>query len=72
MTASLEKIIRPFQTEDIGPPKLVPAAAPIAGTVRNLIITAGKNGQVKTFSGSYSITITYYYVKKPKEKKQGQ
>jgi hypothetical protein len=58
MTASLEKIVRPFQTEDIGPPKHVPAAAPADGTVRNMILNPGKNGQVKTFSGSYSITIT--------------
>ncbi len=66
----LEKIVRPFQTEDIGPPKPVPVAAPAEGTVRNTIINPGKNGQVKTFSGSYSITITYYYIEKPKEKKK--
>ncbi len=70
MSAGLEKIVRPFQTEDIGPPKPAPVAAPAEGTVRNMILNPGTNGQVKTFSGSYSITITYYYINKPKEKKQ--
>ncbi len=70
MTVGLEKIVRPFQTEDIGPPKPAPVAAPAEGTVRNMILNPGKNGQVKTFSGSYSITITYYYINKPKEVKQ--
>lgn len=72
MTTGLEQIVRPFQTSDIGPPKPAPTAAPTDDSIRNTIINPGNNGQVKTFSGSYNITITYYYVEKPKEKKKAK
>lgn len=68
--AGLETVVRPFQTSDIGPPKPAVVAPPAENTVRNVILNPGKNGQVKTFSGSFNLTITYYYIKKPKEKKQ--
>lgn len=71
MTANLEGIVRPFQTPDIGPAKPVPTAT-ATSVQQNTIINPGKNGQVKTFSGSYNLTISYYYVKKPKEKKKEQ
>ena len=70
MTKGLEGIVRPFETSDIGPPKVAAVAPPADNTIRNTIINPGRNGQVKTFSGSFNLTITYYYIKKPKEKKK--
>lgn len=66
---TLERIVRPFQTGDVSPPKPVPSSD-ASSTSSNVIINPGKNGSVKTLSGSYNITITYYYIKKPKEKQQ--
>lgn len=65
----LEGIVRPFQLDQITPPKPIPQAT-ASSQVRNTIINPGHNGSVKTFSGSYNLTVTYYYIKKPKEKKQ--
>ncbi len=75
MSGTLEGIVRPFQTSDIGPPKTalqggLAATTSTADQPENTIINPGKDGQVKTFSGSFSLTITYYYVRKPKEKKK--
>lgn len=66
---TLERIVRPFQTGDFSPPKPAPSSD-ATSTASNVIINPGKNGSVKTLSGSYNITITYYYIKKPKEKQQ--
>ena len=73
MSGGFERIIRPFETSDIGPPKPAPASggATTSGP-QNTIINPGKNGQVKTFSGSFNLTITYYFIKKPKEKPRQQ
>lgn len=75
MSGTLEGIVRPFQTNDIGPPKTalqggLGSTTSTASQPENTIINPGKDGQVKTFSGSFSLTITYYYVKTPKEKKK--
>lgn len=64
---SLERIVRPFQTGDVSPPKPAPSSAATA-TQNNVVIYPGHNGSVKTFSGSYNLTVTFYYIKKPKEK----
>jgi hypothetical protein len=68
--SGLELVVRPFQTSDISPPRPVPAAGATSATSQNTIINPGKNGNVKTFSGSYNLTVTYYYIEKPKEKKK--
>lgn len=75
MSGALEGIVRPFQTSDIGPPKTalqggLGSTTSTASQPENTIINPGKDGQVKTFSGSFSLTITFYYVRKPKEKKK--
>jgi hypothetical protein len=75
--SGLEGIVRPFQTSDIGPPRspllgslgTSTATSTTADAAKNTIINPGKDGQVKTFSGSFSLTITFYFIKKPKEKK---
>lgn len=66
---SLERIVRPFQTGEVSPPRIVPSSEATA-TQDNVVINPGARGSVKTFSGSYSLTVTYYYIKKPKEKQQ--
>ena len=76
MSGILEGIVRPFATGDIGPPRMalqggLGNSTATANAPDNTIINPGANGSVKTFSGSFSLTITFYYVKKPKEKKKG-
>jgi hypothetical protein len=76
--SGLEGIVRPFQTSDIGPPRSPllgslgssTATSTTADAAKNTIINPGKDGQVKTFSGSFSLSISFYFIKKPKEKKQ--
>lgn len=78
MSGTLEGIVRPFQTGDIGPPKtpllgsLGSSTAATSSAPANTIINPGANGTVKTFSGSFSLTISFYYIKKPKEKQRDQ
>ncbi len=68
---TLERIVRPFQTGDISPSKPRPISEATAEQ-NNVIINPGHAGTVKTFSGSYNLTVTFYFIKKPKEKKSGQ
>ena len=63
---SLEGIVRPFSTPDITPPSPVPIAQEVP--VSNVVINPGKGGSVKTMSGSYNLTVTFYLIRKPKEK----
>lgn len=70
--SGIEGVVRPFQTEDIGPPKIAPSAdvTDSANAPANVIINPGKGGNVKIFSGSFNLTITFYYVRRPTEKRQ--
>jgi hypothetical protein len=72
--STLEGIVRPFQTNEIQPPKtaLTGNATDTANQPANLVLTPGKGGNVKTLSGSFNLTITYYRVNKPKEKPKPQ
>jgi len=65
---SLDGIVRPFQTP-VYTPAPVPPAASESKTPDNVKIICGENGGPKTFSGTVSLTITYYYQKRPTEKK---
>lgn len=68
MTGSLEGVIRPFETGDVSPAKPLPQGeAPEPPD--NLVIEA-KGSPPHTFTGNFSVDITYYHVKKPKEKKR--
>lgn len=67
---TLERIVRPFQTGDISPSKPRPISEATAEQ-NNVIINPGHAGTVKTFSGSYNLTVTFYFIKKPKEKRAG-
>ena len=65
MSTALESVIRPFQTPDIAPSV---SAQPQIVAAKTVIINPGKGGGVKTFSGAYDLTITFYMIKTPKEK----
>ena len=65
MTTNLEGVIRPFETLDITPSQ---AAQPQIVGAKTVIINPGRGGGLKTFSGVYDLTMTFYMVKTPKEK----
>ena len=70
-TPGLEGVVRPFQTGDIQPAKAPSVGeTTTANAPANLVLEPGKGGGVKTLSGSFNLTITYYHVNKPKEKKR--
>lgn len=68
--SALEGIVRPFQTSDIQPAKTPSAgnATDTSNAPANLLLQPGKGGNVKTLTGAFNLTITYYAVNKPKEK----
>jgi hypothetical protein len=68
---SLEKIIRPFQTREISPPRIIMNPATLARQTgeKPVTITIGKSHNVKTLNGSETIDVTYYMKKWMKEKK---
>ncbi len=71
---SLEKIVRPFQTREVTPPRIVltgnqistPSAVTSTDTVK---IVIGKSGSIKTVNGSETIDVSYYMKKWMKEKR---
>ncbi len=63
----LEGIIRPFETGNISPAKPAPVGE---GDQPDNVVIQVKGTPPKTFSGQFSITVTYYHVRKPKEKKK--
>ena len=64
MTTGLEGVIRPFQTQEIAPSL---RAQPQIVAAKTVIINPGRGGGVKTFSAGYSLDITFYMIKTPKE-----
>jgi hypothetical protein len=68
MSGNFDGVIRPFQLPNFAPPQFSPASQYIPN--RNPVITAGTQGSVKTLGGSYSLTITYYMIRRPKEETQ--
>lgn len=69
---SLEKIIRPFQTREITPPRSVvsPAKASEQTSVPIVTFTIGQSPSIKMVTGSESIDVSYYMERWMKEKKQ--
>ena len=65
MSTAIESVIRPFETPDITPSV---AAQPQIVGAKTVVINPGRNGGVKTFGGSYDLTVTFYMIKQPKEK----
>ena len=62
---SLERVVRPFQTKDVTPPKRILQKS--EDTVDNVLIQCGKIGSTKTFNASYSSTITSYVPNQQRE-----
>jgi len=62
----LEGVIRPFETIDISPPKIVP---PASGTPPDNVVFEVKWGSARTGSGEYSYDIKGYATKVQKEVK---
>jgi hypothetical protein len=72
---SLERIIRPFATREVTPPRVAIAGNSVstanASTAADTVtITIGKSFKVKTVNGSETIDVTYYLKKWMKEKKE--
>jgi hypothetical protein len=66
---SLEKIIRPFQTREITPPRIVATPMAAQSNAAPAVFTIGKGPGVKILQGSETIDVTYYMKKWMKEKK---
>jgi hypothetical protein len=70
MSSNLDGVIRPFQLPDFTLPQVAQDQQYIPN--RNPVLSVGAQGSTKTMAGAYSLTITYYMIKKPKEEKQSQ
>jgi hypothetical protein len=70
MRAPLELVVRPFVVSQITNP-LQPSIPTdqAATTAQNTVLDIGGD-EVTTWSGNYSQTVTFYFIKKPKEKKK--
>lgn len=68
MSNDLETIVRPSQTGDYAPAKIYFVPGQIG--VPNTHLRIGRSGQGKMFSGSYSLTTSYYMTQYVNEKKQ--
>jgi len=65
MSGNFDGVVRPFQLPDFAPPQVAPDSQYIPN--RNPVISVGAQGSCKTLGGSYSLTLTFYAVNKPKE-----
>jgi hypothetical protein len=61
-------VVRPFQTTNVNPPA-APQTNASGTTPQNATLTIGR-GSPKTFTGTFDLTISYYKVRKPKEKQK--
>jgi hypothetical protein len=69
MRAALELIVRPFVVTNVTSPKQPAVGAGAATTQQNTTADFGSD-EVTTWSGSYNQTVSFYYIKKPKEKQK--
>jgi hypothetical protein len=60
--------VRPFQTANVQPPA-APQSVTTGTTQSNTNLKIG-SGSPKTFNGTFDLTITYYKIRKPKEKQK--
>lgn len=64
----LAGVVRPFVKPDVQPaPSPQAGASGTSGTNTKLVIG---RGSAKTFTGTFDLTISYYKVRKPKEKQR--
>jgi hypothetical protein len=69
MRAALELIVRPFVVTDVTSPKQPAPGAASTTPQQNAKIDIGSN-EVTTWSGNYNQTVSFYFIKKPKEKQK--
>lgn len=70
MRTALELIVRPFVAPQITSPKQpAPGTVAPSTTASNTVIDIGSD-QVTTWSGNYDQMVSFYFIKKPKEKKK--
>jgi hypothetical protein len=62
-----ERFVRPFQTQDVTPPKMM-AQAGFSQSNAPVRLRWGLVGAAKTFHASYSADTSVYVIKRPKEK----
>ncbi len=70
MSGNLDGVIRPFQLPDFAPPDVAPDQQYVPN--RNPILSVGAQGSCKTMAGSFSLTINFYMIKRPKEEVKQQ
>jgi len=70
MSGNLEGVVRPFQLPDFAPAVRAPDA--MYQPIRPVLISVGNLGSAKTMGGSFSLTVTYYMINKPKEEVKQQ
>lgn len=64
---SFEKVVRPAQTPEISPPVTVTKNRSRSNFQKIVRRFGEGKGSIKTMAGSYSITVNYYTIKKPRE-----
>jgi hypothetical protein len=69
MRAALELIVRPFVVTDVTSPKQPAAGAGTTTPQANTKMDIGSD-EVTTWSGNFDQTVSFYFIKKPKEKKK--
>ncbi len=68
MSNNLESVVRPFQLPSYVPPDRIPTAQVVVA--KPVILNYGRAGSVKTMSGNYSSTVTFYMKKIMTEQQQ--
>lgn len=66
-----EKLVRPFQSKDVTPGKVVVTSDGAADQPPTVTLIFGANGSGKTMNGSTNFTKTKYMDKTPREKLGG-
>jgi hypothetical protein len=69
MRAALELIVRPFVVSQVTSPKQPDVGATPTTTQSNIVIDIGSDS-VTSWSGNFNQDVSFYFIKKPKEKKK--
>lgn len=69
MRPALELVVRPFVVPQITSPKQPNVSTSPATTQSNVVKDIGSDS-VTLWSGSFDQTVSFYYIKKPKEKQK--
>lgn len=67
MRPALELVVRPFVVQPVTSPKQPNIATDQAAAQDNIVIDFG-SASVTTWSGNYDQMVSFYYIKKPRER----